>query len=421
MPQADPATPGQNRDEISSLRQRLDILEKQAYIGDGGSLDHLLARMGGLEEMVQNATEDFHAEIKGSYRSISGAWQLVEKLQKQVKSLEDVCRAQSAQVELATTEIQDLRNRHLELLDCDETLEERIEKLENAENTLSTPRDQFSDDKKHHENLHGRHKPTMPGRDILENSLHAPTSNISSNLPGDDASPPSSWTVHVSLLPSKHQVHPFQKDSRPYKRILSRGLQRMVAVDVANGETFATAVTRSFRDALQGQPWEPLQEIAATSGALSPTLQIIANPASLESSDWTLLKTVCASSSNASQIEAVYIAPTGRPLSWAQIHQLPIHIEGLESSWVHDDVLDGRAETSSPRTSPGPSLHTNARHSVLEPQGTLKRPVANISRVSHVSAFFLSEEEKGPRAKMPRICKSDVMGLPMNMERRRAV
>lgn len=414
---SDAASPGKNRDEIEVVKQRVGLLEQQADVGDGGVMDRVVARLGNLEEMVDKAREEFHAEIKGSYRNMNGAWQLIEQLQKQVATLEDVCRSQTQQLDRAGKEMADVRNRQLELLDSDESLEERIEKLESAEVLLSPPMDDQAGV------AAALNRPPPPS------SLIAAADNLPNSPPDltldqskiPNVSPaPATWTLHVSLLPSKGQQRPFDKDSTAYKRSLSRGLQRMVAIDSSRGETFAAAVTRTFRRILQGQPWEMLRKVSGSIQEGGMQLRPFDSKVSPQIVDQKFLKEHCASIDAQGNIEAVYITPSMGILRWDQMRQLPLHIEGLESSWSYDDVLDREISNMKldPRVSPhrqttpisGMSTHGNQR----------KRTMSDLSRSTCITSMSSADGEQG-RAKMARTCLTAMVGVTMGSERRRAV
>lgn len=415
------ASPGKNKDDIEVIKQRVGVLEQQSDLGDGGALDRVVTRLGNLEEMVDKAREEFHAEIKGSYRNISGAWQIIEQLQRQVDTLEGICRTHSQQLDRAGKELDDVRNRQLELLDSDESLEERIEKLETAEVLLSPPLEDQSDA------ATTQHRPPPPSS-ALTAVDNLPTSPPDLTL--DKAKPSQSlmeterasaaWTVHVSLLLSKDQRHPFDKDSTSYKRSLSRGMQRMVAVDAARGESFTMAVTRSFRHVLQGRPWELLQKAPDANPKCGIQLQPFETRVP-QGIDRTFLKQHCASLDAQGNMEAVYIAPSQGLLPWHQLRQLTVHIEGLESSWVFDPTLDCEAtdvkrdSCISPYRQQGP-----ASGGSMPTTNPLKRTVSDLTRSTCITSLSSADAEQG-RSKMARTCMTAMVGVTTGSERRRAV
>jgi hypothetical protein len=416
------ASPGKNKDEIEVIKQRVGVLEQQSDIGDGGAMDRVVTRLSNLEEMVEKAREEFHAEIKGSYRNISGAWQLIEQLQKQVDSLEGICRTQSRQLDRAGKELDDVRNRQLELLDSDESLEERIEKLETAETLLSPP---LEDQAGTATTDHGPPPPSSALTAVDNLSSSPPDLTLDKARPSDTPREPErasvTWTLHVSLLLSKDQQSPFDKDSTAYKRSLSRGMQRMVAVDAARGESFTMAVTRSFRHVLQGRPWELLRKAPDASPDSGLQLRPFEGRVSPQSLDKAFLKQHCASIDAQGNMEAVYIAPSHGILPWHQLRQLPVHIEGLESSWIFDPNLDCEPASikQDPRSSPyrqqGPI--SGGSTPTTNP---LKRTVADLSRSTCITSMSSADTEQG-RAKIARTCMTAMVGVTTGSERRRAV
>ncbi|KAH8174281.1 hypothetical protein LIA77_05700 [Sarocladium implicatum] len=420
------ASPGRNKDEIEVIKQRLGILEQQSDVGDGAAMDKMITRLSSLEEMVDKAREEFHAEIKGSYRNMNGAWQLIEQLQKQVSTLEDVCRAQTTQLDRTGRELDDVRNRQLELLDSDESLEERIEKLETAEVLLSPP----MDDQIRPAASEARPIPppsTIIASHISTNSPPELTLDQSSSGRVQQPAQPSnsSWTVHVSLLPTNGQRCPFDKDSTAYKRALSRGLQRMVAVDAAKGETFSMAVTRTFRHILQGRPWILMRKALEISLNGIVRLKPVENESSAHKFDQAFLLEHCASLDAQGNMEAAYIAPTAGALLWHQLRQLPVHVEGLESSWAYDASLDhGDVITA---TSTGPEvrdLHHQrpvmmARSS--PPSSSSKRPIADLTQSTCITSMSSTSDAEQGRAKRSRTCMTAMIGVTTGSEGCRAV
>lgn len=422
------ASPGKNRDEIEMVKQRIGLLEQQSDVGDGGAMDRVVSRLSNLEEMVDKAREEFHAEIKGSYRNISGAWQLIEQLQKQVDALEGICRTQDRQLDRAGKELDDVRNRQLELLDSDESLEERIEKLESAEVLLSPPLEEQP------ATLVTSHV-SQPSSSVLVAADAVAADALLSSPPDlmlDKAmdhtsetelatSTSTTWTVHVSLLPSKEQQRPFEKDSTAYKRSLSRGMQRMVAIDPERGETFSIAVTRSFRHVLQGRPWELLCRTSGASHLHGLQLQSFEPKVSLQGVDRAFLEAHCASLDVLGKIEAVYIAPSNGTLPWSQLKQLPVHVEGLESSWQYEAALDWDATSSKPVHRVLPFQQTSpATEGSIQAVNPLKRTISDLSKSTCITSMSSAEPDQG-RAKMARSCMTALVGVTTGSERWRAV
>jgi hypothetical protein len=387
-------------------------------------MDRVVSRLSNLEEMVDKAREEFHAEIKGSYRNISGAWQLIEQLQKQVNTLEGICRTQDRQLDRAGKELDDVRNRQLELLDSDESLEERIEKLESAEVLLSPP---LEEQPAALVTAHVSQPPSSALAAAADTLLSSPPDlmldkamNHTSNTEPAKATS-TTWTVHVSLLPSKEQQHPFEKDSTAYKRSLSRGMQRMVAIDPERGESFFMAVTRTFRHVLQGRPWELLCRTSGASHLHGLQLRSFEPKISLQGVDRAFLEAHCASLDVLGNIEAVYIAPSSGVLPWSQLKQLPVHVEGLESSWQPEAALDWDAPSSKPVHRVSPFQQTSpATEGSVQAINPLKRTISDLSQSTCITSMSSAESDQG-RAKMARSCMTALVGVTTGSERRRAV
>lgn len=151
------------------------------------------------------------------------------------------------------------------------------------------------------------------------------------------------WTVHVSLLPTASQPFPFEKDTTAYKRCLSRGLHRMVAVGGTDSESFVTAVTKTFGALLQGREWAPLEAQLCDAETLEglPMLRPL-NPALVGRDNYNLdfLCKHCAVCSPKGKAESLYIAMLSDTFSWRFLRSSPCHLEGLEAAWEFDSVLD---------------------------------------------------------------------------------
>ncbi|KAI0538723.1 hypothetical protein GGR58DRAFT_467145 [Xylaria digitata] len=168
-----------------------------------------------------------------------------------------------------------------------------------------------------------------------------------SNPPSFDTNPNESqtrmpWAVHVSLMPTKTQPFPFEKDTNAYKRCLSRGLYQMVTVGGVDGESFNRAITIAFGNLLRGREWMPLQsrlcDAATLEGLpmlrpLDPTL--IGRPYDLE-----FLRQHCAVCNVSGKIESLYIAMVYDTFSWNFLRLSLCYLDGLEASWEYDPLLD---------------------------------------------------------------------------------
>ncbi|KAH7152979.1 hypothetical protein EDB81DRAFT_649026 [Dactylonectria macrodidyma] len=403
---ADPPSPGKNRAEIETVKQRLHALEENANRSDHDRLSDVVSRISDLEETVEKSKEDALSEIKGSYRNSYAAWQLVEQLQKRMKDLEELYQAQSQQIAKAGKEVEDLRNRQLELLDSDEILEERIEKLESSELLLSPPQDPA---------------PTNSSFDILQLSTHTPSEQQRRLEPSFNTSrSPSSalssrpWTVHISLMPSKEQPFPFEKDTTAYTRCLSRGLHRMVAVEGDDAQSFSEAVSRTFGSLLNGRSWMPLQAKLCDAERLQglPMLRQLEPRLANGPFDRNFIRQHCAVVDANGKLDSLYIAMQHDTLSWKFLKRSPKYLEGLESSWEHDVYLDQKDEKD-PTVLMDYFLGNYDEQSLASNITTftsLKRSV------SEASCSSVLDETEGSRTKIPRTCKSGRMELRRGVE-----
>lgn len=407
MASSDAPSPGQNRAEIETIKQRLQNLEDSAHGNDHDRLDDVVARVSELEETVERNKDDALAELKGSFRNSFAAWQMVEQLQKRMKDLEDLYQAQSQQIAQATKDMDDMRNRQLELLDSDEMMEERIEKLESAEPLLSPPQDA---------------SPTDSSFDAIQLStgatpeLHRQPNPSSIPMTRASSSSASSrpWTIHISLMPSKEQPFPFEKDTTAYKRCLSRGLHRMVAVEGDDAQSFSSAVSRAFASLLKGRPWMPLQAKLCDAAQLKglPMLRPLDPRLANGQYDRDFIRNHCAVVDSNGKLDSLYIAMQHDTLSWKFLRQSPAYLEGLESSWEHDLYLDQKDEKD-PTVLFDYFLGTDDQlpaGAIVAPFGTMKRSVSEVSFTSGL------DENDAPRTKMPRTCKSGRIELRRGVE-----
>lgn len=377
----DAPSPGQNRDEIQTLKQRLGVLEAQhrhpaPTSSEQGDSSSIVLRLSQLEDTLDKNREDLHSEIKASYRNIAAAWQTIEQLQSQLRSFESTHRIQSEQLARAGKELQDLRNRNLELLETDEMLEERIEKLEGEAvaqgegmEALLSPAHEPSDKAlandvspmpilasrvpRQHRYSEAARSTQSPSR-ITCAQPATPRETPKIHPAGSHSSP---WTVHVSMLPSREQPFPFEKDTNAYKRCLSRGLQRMVAVQGHTGTDFVAAVSRAFRDVLRGAPWTPLQAEVCDAKDLQGQPMLRPHQDILEPMDWGIdfLRKQCAVCDAEGRIQSLYLALRHENLSWVTIKSFPVFVEGLESCWEHDPHLDGSSVEAAEQPHPAAS------------------------------------------------------------------
>ncbi|RGP72830.1 hypothetical protein FLONG3_6569 [Fusarium longipes] len=402
---ADAPTPNTNKSEIDMVKQQIQTLEERLHRDDRGRISHIINRISALEESVEKNKEEASIELKSSYRNAAAAWALVAQLQQQMKTMEHALKSQSEQMARTTREVEDLRNRQLELLDSDEVLEERIEKLESVEPLLS-PTQEAGTDSTPSNLLH-----ILPAAGIIPqrplDSLHLPSATQSAAVQLSR-----SWTVHVSLMPSKDTPFPFEKDTTSYKRCLSRGLHRMLAVEGDDAQSFTDAVSRAFEPLLKGRSWMPLQAKLCDAERLQglPMLRPL-DPRLLQGKyDKAFLKQHCAVLDAGGKIDSLYIAMEHDSLSWNFLRRSPVYMYGLESAWVHDSMLDKKDEQDALRD------HQGDEGDESPPAGNIVRALTGLKRrMSDISCSSLDDTDLTV-VKMPRTCKSAPLEIRRGVE-----
>lgn len=425
-------SPTQGRDDIELLKRRVQTLEQRTDPdSEHQGLGNLVHRLGQIEDTLEKHQEDTRNDTKGTYKHISAAWQLVELLQQRLAKFEENQRIQSEQLQRAGKELEDLRNRNLELLEAEEMLEERVDKLEGTE-TLLSPATESSSQTHGMATLMAWSSNTSAGR-RRRSSAHQPEPPLSTtvsrwitqpgpnSISGIEVAPISgSWTVHMSLLPSRRQAVPYEKDTNAYKRLLSRGLLRMVAVGGPSAASFRTAVTRAFQNILGSRNWEPLQAKALDGRKPDglPTLRPLDQELLQKEFDAYFICKYSAVCDANGRPEFMYLATSGGNLSWSAIRQLPVYVEGLESSWEHDRDLDGsepedtdvgnKSQRQQPAGGQLPALHS--------PSQTLKRDMAEMQAGTLASSLRLKGETDSHRSKIARTCMSELFEVRRELE-----
>ncbi|KAI8654993.1 hypothetical protein NCS57_01246800 [Fusarium keratoplasticum] len=408
VPSADAPSPIKNKAEIELIKQRVREIEESLDRNDHDRLSGLISRISELEETVEKNKEEASAELKGSYRNASAAWQLVSQLEQTVKKLQETVQSHDEQMTKTGIQVDELVNRQLELLDSDEMMEERIEKLESAEPLLSPPQDIDSADTPF-EPLHL--SPTTTN--THQQTINPPQPNQTFRSPA--IGPLRPWTIHVSLMPSREQPFPFEKDTTSYKRCLSRGLHRMIAVEGDDAHAFTTAVSRAFQSLLKGRPWMPLQAKLCDAERLQglPMLRQL-EPSFIHGQyDRAFLRQHCAVLDVSGKMDSLYIAMEHDTLSWNFLKRSPIYLEGLESAWEHDVVLDQKDDQD-----------PSSRDHYGDEGGDESPPAGNIvgafkglkRSMSEVSCSSSLDDTEGPLTKLPRTCKSSRLEMRRGVE-----
>jgi hypothetical protein len=151
------------------------------------------------------------------------------------------------------------------------------------------------------------------------------------------------WTVHISLLPTRTQPFPFEKDTAAYKRCLSRGLHQIIVVPDLDGVSFKTSVDKAFSVNLRGRQWQPLVARLCDADGLRGLPMLRPLPDYLVGSDYNaeFLKHNCAVVDKNGKILDLYIAMSQHTISWAELKEATPFTPGLEAAWAYDPYLDG--------------------------------------------------------------------------------
>ncbi|CAI6084736.1 unnamed protein product [Clonostachys chloroleuca] len=435
MNSANSLSPGKHHDDVELLRQRVQALEQQLISATDGQerLDQTIHRLSQMEEAVERNQEEIRTDFKSSYKHMSAAWSLVEQLQKRLSAFEEKQNLQTVQMERAGKELDDLRNRNLELLETDEMLEERIEQLEqptsshhqptgerrsaSPEADIPAPKHSSSPSQQHHSTTDklkcdtSSQPPIHPVHLDLADAP-VPTAIIPSGV----------WTMHVSVLPSRDQPFPFEKDTAAYKRCLSRGLQRVVPVQGYSAEAITSAISKFFHPILQSNAWEPLEAKVCDARRLEglPMLRPLEPEINRTTYDMGLIMGRCAVRDGSGRIQSMYVALKRGKLSWNTIRDFPVYMEGLESSWAFDRFLDQDGESDGDVDGEGADVR--ARRSSMPlvttstPSVSLKRSSAEMELGGIASNGSVDGESEAPRAKVARTCLPDALDFKARYE-----
>lgn len=406
------------RHELEALREKIHQLEteldRERHGGGGGLVD----RLGRLEDLVDKSKTENDAEFKNLYRGIGGLWQNVGALNKKTPYYDD-------HIEGLVDDVHRIRNRLIEIDDASMRVEDRVDALENS----STPAASFGS---------RRRKASTPPSVMLDpladNAINLVETISDSHIPlrimsieeplhsqtfrervASVGSSSPAWTVHVSLLPTPSQPFPFEKDTAAYKRCLSRGLHRVIAVPDSDGYSFVNTISDTFVEILKERPWHPLVAKICDAKNLRGLPMLRQLDASLINSDYDydFLQKHCAVSDEFGNILDIYIAMSEDSISWTDLKNLSPFLDGLEASWTYDSYLDGpyletdgnedsNSDVIEKRPSAGDILPWSP------PSTRLKRKKSEISRTP---SFGSSAEGESTRAKMRRQCCSvEVVG-----------
>ncbi|KAG9247824.1 hypothetical protein BJ878DRAFT_414046 [Calycina marina] len=399
------------REEMEALKQKIDRLEQRLEQRNVGN--ELVERLGQLEESVDKNKEEFDQEVKNVYRNISGLWHSITQTQKKMAYYDD-------HIEGLEDEAQRIQNTLIEVDDASMKLEDRVDAFErdsllsahisSRRRKASTPPGPLTEDLEESNKADDDDKHVPPLAPDSERTSRLPLYIITVQEPehiqdfrrrvSSVGSGSQAWTVHVSLLPTPSQPFPFEKDTAAYKRCLSRGLHRVVAVPDIDHDSFTTAVNGAFAEIIQGRPWNPLVARLCDAKTLCGLPMLRQLEPHLVASEYNVefLQENCAVTDESGKILDLYIAMEHDTISWSELRDFSQYMKGLEAAWAFDQLLDGPedAETTpaSGRRAAGDMSSTWSPIS-----GTSKRKESEITRTA---SFSSTTENENARAKLRR-------------------
>jgi hypothetical protein len=186
----------------------------------------------------------------------------------------------------------------------------------------------------------------------------------------------------------------------------------MLAVEGDNAQSFTDAVSQAFEPLLKGRPWVPLQAKLCDAERLQglPMLRPL-EPRLLQGNyDRAFLKQHCAVLDAGGKIDSLYIAMEHDSLSWNFLRRSPVYMNGLESAWAHDNMLDKKDEQDALRD------HQGDEGDESPPAGNIVRALTGLKRrMSDISCSSLDDTDLAV-AKMPRTCKSSPLEVRRGVE-----
>lgn len=417
--------------ELEVLRQRVRFLEEQLMRDHENALGSVVARVSQLEELVERSREEASQEIKGTYRNLNRAWHSIGELERRSGVCDERLVRAERHLEAVDAEVCRLGQRQMELVDADISLEGRIENLAGTlEDAQEAPGARNDTESYPQAEATPRIRPVVQdlpgwspslsgqpqGSERSNNVTSAPSSLTDPILMPlrtlSTIAPPSTWIVHISLLSSASQPFPFEKDTNAYKRCLSRGLRQMAVINGLDNDSFVSAVSKALESLLKGLPWMPLQARLCGAVPLQGLPVLIELDSAVLSSggggfDAELLRTYCTVCDAVGKMESLYVAMQSEAFSWHFLRRCPVCIDGLESRWAHDPLLDpsnpvedGDGVDRASRPSAGDTMLAFPR--------LRKRGASEISRSnsfgSATSAATVGGGGKESRAKIPRTC-----------------
>ncbi|EAQ90678.1 hypothetical protein CHGG_02613 [Chaetomium globosum CBS 148.51] len=274
----EPEVSTDQKQELELLKRRLQQLEEQMSKGQDDVLDSVISRLNEVEDHLEKSKEEVGEQIKGAYRNVSMSWRSIEQAERRTQQHDEQLRQIYDKLRDHDEQLDRVHAGQLELRDADLSLEERIENL-------------------------------------------------------------------TETLEEEEEL----RLSAALARCLSRGLHQMVAVQGRDAASFKQAVEKAFGRFLRGREWMPLQAKLCDAATLQglPMLRQLDDPGrhalligGAPGCDHEFLRRHCAVLDPHGVIDSLYIAMRRHTISWHTLRHAPVFMEGLESCWAHDALLD---------------------------------------------------------------------------------
>ena len=359
-----------DKEEVETMKARIVLLEK-LLDREREAKNYLTVRVSALEEHNEKGRFDADSEIRNVYRGIEGLWRHFGALDRRARYHDDCIDALMDTSHAAQDDIKNVQSRIIDLDDASMILEDRVD-------NLTSP--------------HLRLEDTPPSRRPSTTPPRQPRSRRSRSSQRSNRS--KAWTVHISLMPTASQPFPFEKDTMAYKRVLSRGLHRVVAVPGPGSSSFVSATSAEFASLLKGRPWMPLVAKICDAEHVTglPMLrQLPQNLIDPSLYDLDFLTAHCATLDHNGHILDLYIGMCTDSFSWSELASSPVFLPGLETCWAFDPFLDGAGSRDNEEAvdSVVDDLKAEDRHSAGDllrawspPATRLKRTATGITRAS---------------------------------------
>lgn len=375
-------------EELSTMRARISLLETLLE-REREAKNHLTVRVSALEEHNEKGRFDADAEIRNVYRGIEGLWRHFGTLDRRTRYHDDCIDALMDTSHATQDDIRSVQTRLIDLDDASMILEDRVDGLSSIPRRI--------------EDAISRRPSTTPPRRHSATPPQHPHSrrSRSSQASSQRSTRAKAWTVHISLMPTASQPFPFEKDTMAYKRVLSRGLHRVVAVPGPDSASFVSATSAEFASLLKGRPWMPLVAKICDAEHVTGLPMLRQLPRNMIDSslyDLDFLTAHCATLDHNGNILDLYIGMCTDSFSWSELASSPVYLPGLEACWAFDPFLDGATTTQHQQhwdseeavdSSVVDELKAEDRHSAGDllrawspPATRLKRSATGITRTS---------------------------------------